>query len=186
MKGGTIIPNNADMNNYTTPGNYYCISDSAARTLKNCPFTHAFTLKVEYSRGNSVPCQTFREYNTGITAYRKYDSSTWIDYVYFSDDDTVLAHVISPVTMNDTVDINTGYIDLNFPLNEYFFFKFVCAAGNVSSTGNLYEENMMVGFSYHVPCGQGYIRFNIESFIRINILENTSGYNFRYIKALKK
>lgn len=104
----------------------------------------------------------------------------------FSDDATVLAHVISPVTMNDTVDINTGYVDLNFPLNEYFFFKFVCAAGNVSSVGNLYEENMMVGFSYHVPCGKGYIRFNIESLTRINILENTSGYNFRYIKALKK
>lgn len=86
MKGGTIIPNNADMNNYTTPGNYYCISNSATRTLKNCPFTLAFTLKVEYSRGNSVPCQTFREYNTGITAYRKYESSTWIGYAYFSDD----------------------------------------------------------------------------------------------------
>ena len=94
--------------------------------------------------------------------------------------------IISPVTMNNTADINTGYVDLNFPLNEYFFFKFVCATGNVSSTGNLYEENMMVGFSYHVPCGKGYIRFNIESLTRINILENTSGYNFRYIKALKK
>ena len=100
--------------------------------------------------------------------------------------DELNSKIISFVTMNDTVDINTGYVDLNFPLNEYFFFKFVCAAGNVSSTGNLYEENMMVGFSYHVPCGKGYIRFNIESLTRINILENTSGYNFRYAKALKK
>ena len=100
LKGGTNIPENADMNNYTTPGNYYCISDSAARTLKNCPFTHAFTLKVEYSRGGSVPCQTFREYNTGITAYRKYESSTWIDYVYFSDDDTVLKSAQNMVIPN--------------------------------------------------------------------------------------
>ena len=94
--------------------------------------------------------------------------------------------MLSPATMNDTVDINTGYVDLNLPLNEYFFFKFVCASGDNSSVGNLYEENMRVGLSYYVPCGQGYIRFNIESLIRINILENTSGYNFRYIKALKK
>lgn len=126
----------------------------------------------------------------GVSTYRIYfrrlNASEWTEWLTFSDDDTVLAHVISPVTMNDTVDINTGYVDLNFPLNEYFFFKFVCAAGNVLSTGNLYEENMMVGFSYHVPCGKGYIRFNIESLTRINILENTSGYNFRYIKALKK
>ena len=36
-----------------------------------------------------MPCQTFREYNTGITAYRKYESSTWISYVYFSDDESL-------------------------------------------------------------------------------------------------
>lgn len=91
LKGGTAISSGADMNDYTTPGNYYCISDSAAITLKNCPFTHAFTLKVEHSRGISVPCQTFREYHTGITAYRKYESSSWKGYAYFSDDATVFA-----------------------------------------------------------------------------------------------
>lgn len=125
-------------------------------------------------------------YSQSVMYFAYKNGSTFNGWYSFSDDATVLAHVISPVTMNDTVDINTGYVDLNFPLNEYFFFKFVCAAGNVPSAGNLYEENMMVGFSYYVPCGKGYIRFNIESFTRINILENTSGYNFRYIKALKK
>ena len=94
--------------------------------------------------------------------------------------------LISPVTMNDTVNINTGYVDLNLPLNEYLFFKFICANGDNASGGNLYEENMRVGALYYVPCGKGYIQFNTESLTRINILENTSGYNFRYIKALKK
>lgn len=95
LKGGTAISSGADMNDYTTPGNYYCISDSAAITLKNCPFTHAFTLKVEHSRGTSVPCQTFREYHTGITAYRKYESSSWKGYAYFSDDATLLGQTIT-------------------------------------------------------------------------------------------
>ena len=104
LKGGTAISNGADMNDYTTPGNYYCISDSAAITLKNCPFTHAFTLKVEHSRGTSVPCQTFREYHTGITAYRKYESSSWKGYAYFSDDATVLGQTIN------TSDILTDII----------------------------------------------------------------------------
>lgn len=189
LQGGTAIPENADMDTYTTPGNYYIISNTQAATLSNSPFeNNAFILKVEYANGVTYPRQIFTEYSTGRKAIRFISSSggSWSDWLYFSDDDTVLAHVISPVTMNDAVNINTGYVDLNFPLNEYFFFKFVCAGGNVSSTGNLYEENMMVGFSYHVPCGKGYIRFNIESLTRINILENTSGYNFRYIKALKK
>ena len=189
LQGGTAIPENADMDTYTTPGNYYVISNTQAATLSNSPFeNNAFILKVEYANGVTYPRQIFTEYSTGRKAIRFISSSggSWSDWLYFSDDDTVLAHVISPVTMNDTVDINTGYVDLNFPLNEYFFFKFVCASGNVSSTGNLYEENMQAGFSYYVPCGKGYIRFNIESLTRINILENTSGYNFRYIKALKK
>lgn len=102
LKGGTAISSGADMNDYTTPGNYYCISDSAARTLKNCPFTHAFTLKVEHSRGTSVPCQTFREYHTGITAYRKYESSSWKGYAYFSDDATLFFG--TPIQSGD--DIN--------------------------------------------------------------------------------
>lgn len=188
LQGGTRILADADMNSdtYKVPGNYYTIDNATAGTLKNAPFNNGFILKVEYSLGNSQPRQIFTNYLTGQRAIRRFNGSEWLSYVYFSDDATVLVHVISPVTMNDTVDINTGYVDLNFPLNEYFFFKFVCAAGNVSSVGNLYEENMMVGFSYHVPCGKGYIRFNIESLTRINILENTSGYNFRYIKALKK
>ena len=183
-----MISKNDDLNDYINPGTYFSANASTSNTLKNCPFTTSgFMMTVYYSTGND-PAYITQEIHTANKTYtRSMSNNVFSDeWNYFSDDATVLAHVISPVTMNDTVDINTGYVDLNFPLNEYFFFKFVCAAGNNSSVGNLYEENVMVGFSYYVPCGQGYIRFNIESFIRINILENTSGYNFRYIKALKK
>lgn len=139
LQGGTIIPNNADMNNYTTPGNYYCISDSAAKTLKNCPFTHAFTLKVEYSRGNSVPCQTFREYNTGITAYRKYESSTWIDYYYFSDDATVLGQTITysshTIPANRTMTIEEG---------GNTFYQLVILRGTMASG---YNAILLTGYS---------------------------------------
>ena len=111
LKGGTAISSGADMNDYTTPGNYYCISDSAAITLKNCPFTHAFTLKVEHSRGTSVPCQTFREYHTGITAYRKYESSSWKGYAYFSDDATVSLYQTMDVSSDiiQTAENQTSY-----------------------------------------------------------------------------
>lgn len=88
LQGGTSIPSNSDLNDYTTPGNYYCSTDSTVETLENYPFTHAFTMKVEYSTGTGYSCQTVREFFTGKKAYRYYasDSEQWNAWKYFSDD----------------------------------------------------------------------------------------------------
>lgn len=91
LQGGTAISNGADMNDYSTPGNYYCLYDSYAQSLTNAPFTRAFVLKVEYSNGVSYPRQIFTEYSTGRKAVRYYDGSIWQQYVYFSDDATLFA-----------------------------------------------------------------------------------------------
>ena len=93
MNGGTPMPENANLNDYNTPGNYYCYSDLIARTIENCPFTKAFTLKVEYSTGIGYPCQSVREYATGRKVYRfaNTGSTVWSDWLYFSDDATVLS-----------------------------------------------------------------------------------------------
>ena len=95
LQGGTAISNGADMNDYSTPGNYYCLYDSYAQSLTNAPFTRAFVLKVEYSNGVSYPRQIFTEYSTGIKAIRFISSSggSWSDWLYFSDDATVLTSV---------------------------------------------------------------------------------------------
>lgn len=76
------------MNDYTTPGNYYCDSNAKAQGLSNCPFTHAFIMKVELSNGVTYPSQTFIEYDTGNIARRYYypANSAWQGFVYFSDD----------------------------------------------------------------------------------------------------
>ena len=47
---GKSIPENADLNSYSTPGHYYCDSSAKAATLTNSPTTAAFVLEV-YSRG---------------------------------------------------------------------------------------------------------------------------------------
>ena len=95
MQGGTAIASGADMNDYTTPGNYYCDSNTKAQGLSNCPFTKAFIMKVEFSQGTSYPSQTFIEYDTGNIARRYYypNTSAWQGYVYFSDDTSVLDQV---------------------------------------------------------------------------------------------
>lgn len=88
LKGGTAIPENADLNTYNTPGNYYCATDSTAQTLSNCPFMHAFTLKVSYGTGTGYPMQTFTEYNTDNIAIRFYNqeptANTWSEYKYLT------------------------------------------------------------------------------------------------------
>ena len=92
MQGGTIIPNDSNMDNYKTPGNYYIASNSGAQSLSNAPFANAFTLKVEYPTGiGGFVAQTFREFNTGLKAYRcsTSNASEWGGYYYFSDDATI-------------------------------------------------------------------------------------------------
>lgn len=92
LQGGTPIPENADMNTYTTPGNYYVVSNAQSATLSNSPFgNNAFILKVEYANGVTYPRQIFTEYSTGRKAIRFISSSggSWSDWDYFSDDATV-------------------------------------------------------------------------------------------------
>ena len=57
LRGGTSIPANADLNDYNTPGNYYCETNATAATIKNNPSDQAFTLKVFYDTGTGYPSQ---------------------------------------------------------------------------------------------------------------------------------
>lgn len=89
LEGGFItIPNNANLNNYITPGNYCCSTSAGAATISNKPtaagFNAAFTMKVEYATGYSYPAQTIQVYNTGDMAYRMYYPSdkTWSAWRY--------------------------------------------------------------------------------------------------------
>lgn len=112
MQGGTAILSGADMNDYTEIGNYYIASNSGAQSLSNAPFANAFTLKVEYPTGiGGFVAQTFREFNTGLKAYRcsTSNASEWGDYYYFSDDATL--NQVSEYTVpkpEDTEDIVFG------------------------------------------------------------------------------
>ena len=77
------------MNDYTTPGNYYCSSSTTAETIENAPYSIlAFTLKVEYSIGSAYVCQTFRYYENGKTAYRVFRNGAWSPYFYFEGNST--------------------------------------------------------------------------------------------------
>ena len=106
------IPSDADMNNYTEIGNYYCSSSNTTPTLINAPFKNsAFVLKVLMGNGTNYPTQVYEELITGKKAYRCYVSEQggWKDYVYFSDDATLLGQI----TNLKYKDINYGNVTIS-------------------------------------------------------------------------
>lgn len=113
MQRGTAIPSNADVNDYKTPGNYYCDLNTTAETLTNSPFNVAFTLKVEYATGTAQARQIYTRYDNGNKALRKSNGTEWGPFYYFSDDATVLSNGIArsmvhvQCTANATTVINS-------------------------------------------------------------------------------
>ena len=73
--GGISIPQGADLysDTYKIPGNYYCPMTNTALTLKNCPCTNAFTMKVELGAGTGYPQQIFKNL-FGQRYFRVYNS----------------------------------------------------------------------------------------------------------------
>lgn len=55
LKAVKSVPQNADLNEYVTPGEYYCNSNATAGTIVNSPVSMAFRLTVESS---TSPTQT--------------------------------------------------------------------------------------------------------------------------------
>lgn len=80
LEDGIEIKSNEDLNSYTSPGNYYCVSNSIAGTIKNCPVTRGFTLKVEYGVGIAYPVQTIRDFYTGATHFRCRIDNAWTNW----------------------------------------------------------------------------------------------------------
>ena len=81
--GGTPIPSNADLNSYTTIGNYTCVLTDTALTLSNCPAQLAFVMAVGYATGASTYVyQEIRQFNTGTRYYRtKPSGGAWSDWI---------------------------------------------------------------------------------------------------------
>lgn len=86
LSDGTKILSGADMysDTYKVPGNYYCVSNDTATTLKNCPLSSAFVLKVDFAAGNSYPRQTFLQYDNKKSCARTWDdyNNRWFDIIY--------------------------------------------------------------------------------------------------------
>lgn len=80
-KGCVAIPENSDLNDYTTPGLYYCPANATVRTLANVPVTDAFSLEILQAAG---VIQILREYGYSSNANeytRRYYNGSWTTWV---------------------------------------------------------------------------------------------------------
>ena len=81
---GTVIPQNSDLNNYTTPGVFYSQTGTISATLSNTPVTNAaFKMIVEYLHNTSRIRQTIYVNNTTSDTYvRTFSSSqSWGEWM---------------------------------------------------------------------------------------------------------
>lgn len=83
LKGGASILKGEDLyaDKFKIPGNYFCPSIALAKTLLNCPLSTAFTMKVDYGTGRSIPRQIFYPYQMQYTnpriVIRTFEGGKW-------------------------------------------------------------------------------------------------------------
>lgn len=76
---GTDIPENADLNNYTTPGTYQAPNDATGETIKNTPYKFAFKLIVENFAYYKV--QRVQGQGSDELWQRTYTNNGWTNWV---------------------------------------------------------------------------------------------------------
>lgn len=88
---GTLIPDESNLNNYTTPGVYYISTPASAQTLYNCPAQFSFRLTVTTLNGDARFIQTIEEaiYNgsetTGFNIYKRaYTVRGWGEWYLYT------------------------------------------------------------------------------------------------------
>lgn len=78
------IKDNDDLNNYLTPGQYYCNTDNKARACSNCPASRAFNLEVKQWAPNSGIIQILAERSEGATNVKQLTSPLYVRAYYGS------------------------------------------------------------------------------------------------------
>lgn len=87
---GTLIPDNSDLNDYTTAGNYYVANSSSATTIANTPFTSAgyrLICQIGYTSNNSSYMYQIAFGTNGNIKFRCYSTSAWGDWTSYSKTD---------------------------------------------------------------------------------------------------
>lgn len=75
----TAINTGDDLNNYTTPGNYYIVTSEIAQAVSNCPSTASGRLTVITTAGANLIYQEYVS-SAGVTFTRAFTSGAWSEW----------------------------------------------------------------------------------------------------------
>lgn len=116
------IPGNSDLNNYQTPGIYYCDTDAETTSTANTPINYSYSLVVTRTAGVN---QIFTAYNGGNNAVyvRGYYSSTWSPWKKLAfTGDSITGNAASASKLQTPRKINgvdfDGSGDISIPLTQ--------------------------------------------------------------------
>ena len=130
---GVSIPENSDLDTYTTVGKYYISSNAKAKTLINCPTASNFVLYV-LTRTNGPKSQMIIDYN-GKMYVRSRSTSAWRDWK---------AYVCADELLDKTYPVGSIYMSVNSTSPADLFGgtweqikdTFLLAAGDTYSAGS--------------------------------------------------
>lgn len=109
--GQLSIPSNANLNDYTTPGWYYCPSNATVGTLSNCPASRAFSLRVYTHAGTNQVLTTYIPSDDLRIYIRNYYNNEWSDwYRIYTQVDMPLASTTSAGFLRQLSGSTTAFL----------------------------------------------------------------------------
>ena len=149
------ITANANLNSYTTIGEYYCNSNNTAATITNSPVSTAFRLTVELTLSSSNTDgirQTLQTYQKSVT-YTRWTSnggSTWSEW--YTDDAIIPFHLGNAASYSFTMRNNFAAIFVKREGNYQLLFLdyWWGSAVTVVTNGNNLLTVTKAGNSYDV------------------------------------
>lgn len=88
--GGTVIPNNSDLNDdiFMDAGSWYCENNANAQTLSNCPTNHAFRMIVVKTLRSIEKVGSGNNWNGCQQIIYDYYGDSYSRYIFYADTDT--------------------------------------------------------------------------------------------------
>lgn len=109
--GQLSIPSNANLNDYTTPGWYYCPYNATVGTLSNCPASRAFSLRVYTHAGTNQVLTTYIPSDDLRIYIRNYYNNKWSDwYRIYTQVDMPLASTTSAGFLRQLSGSTTAFL----------------------------------------------------------------------------
>lgn len=145
MWGGIKISENTDLNGILNVGNYYCPTNVATATLKNCPTVHAFKMKIELGQGDNYPSQIITVYITGEKFYRVYlPGDGWKDWIHYTTSREVDGFVSCRLYVDASGDPNIYTPELNALYNSFdnnISFEILLQVGSIHRISGMKANN---------------------------------------------